>query len=425
MTGSPTLLRVVGTRRLAISIFNTVVGAGIFVLPASVAGLIGPGAPFAYLACTVAILLVALCFAAAGSRVSAPGGAYAYVSAGLGPWPGVVTGVLQWLSDTLSWSSVAAGFAAAVGLYVPAAGTGPGRVALLVLVLGALAAINVRGVRQSTTFLEGVTIVKLTPLVLFVAMGAALAVTATAQPAAPAADVLARTTLVLLFAYAGVESALALSGEVVDPSRTVPRAVLTALLAISALYMVVHLIAAAALGGALAGSTTAPLADAGARLGGSWLRQVMLAGTTLSMFGYLSALALSSPRLLYSLGNAGMLPAPLARVHPRFRTPWVAILAQTALVVAIASTGTFAVLVPMASAAILSVYLLVCLAAWRLQRADRSAGAFSVPALVPAAGIAVIVWMLASARPHELALEGAVIAGASLLYFVRRTPARA
>jgi basic amino acid/polyamine antiporter, APA family len=425
LADTPTLLRAVGTRRLAISIFNTVVGAGIFVLPASVAGLIGAGAPFAYLACTVAILLVALCFAAAGSRVSAAGGAYAYVSAGLGPWPGVVTGVLQWLSDTLSWSSVAAGFAAAVTLYVPAAAGGPGRVALLAVVLGALAAINVRGVRQSTTFLEGVTVVKLAPLVLFVAMGAGLALTATVRPAVPAADTLARTTLVLLFAYAGVESALALSGEVVNPSRAVPRAVLTALVAISALYMVVHFIAVAALGDALAGSATAPLADAGGQLGGTWLRQVMLAGTTLSMFGYLSALALASPRLLYSLGSGGMLPAALARVHPRFRTPWIAILTQTALVVAIASTGTFAVLVPMASVAILSVYLLVCLAAWRLQRIDRSAGAFSVPAVVPAAGVVVILWMLASARWHELALEGTVVAGASLLYFLRRASARA
>jgi len=164
MTGDATLLRALGTRRLAVSIFNTVVGAGIFVLPATVFGLAGAGAPFAYLACTVAILFVALSFASAGSRVTDAGGAYTYVGAGLGPWAGGVTGILQWLSDTLSNASVATAFAAAVGVYLPAVSGGIGRTLLLVIVIGALAALNLRGIKRSTTFLEAVTVAKLVPL---------------------------------------------------------------------------------------------------------------------------------------------------------------------------------------------------------------------------------------------------------------------
>ena len=422
MSQPPALLRALGTRRLAVGIFNTVVGAGIFVLPATVAGLAGPAAPYAYLACTVAMLLVALSFAAAGSRVPAAGGAYAYVHAGLGAWAGSVTGVLQWLSDTLASASVAAAFAAAVGLYVPGAGGGIGRVALLAAVLGGLAALNIRGIRQSAGFLEAITVVKVAPLLLFVAAGLGLAIARTEPPALPTADVLGRTTLVLLFAFAGVESALALSGEVRDPARSIPRAVLAALGGISVLYILVHTVASAALGAALVDTSAAPLSAAGDRIGGSALRQTMLAATTISMFGYLSALATATPRLLYSMGASGLLPSRLGVVHAAFRTPWIAIVAQATLVVAIASTGSFAVLVPMASVAILTVYLMVCAAAMPLQRRLSGGGVFTVPAAVPLLGIAVIAWMLANATWRELAIEAAVVVGATALHLIRRPP---
>ncbi len=419
MSDAPALLRELGSRRLAVGIFNTVVGAGIFVLPATVAGLAGASAPYAYLACTVAMLFVALSFAAAASRVPAAGGAYAFVHAGLGPWAGSVTGILQWLSDTLASASVAAAFAAAAGLVLPGAGGGIGRVALLVAVLGALAALNIRGIRQSAAFLEAITVVKVAPLLVFVLAGLGIAVAGTAAPSPPTADVLGRTTLVLLFAFAGVESALALSGEVRDPARSIPRAVLAALGGISVLYILVHTVASAALGGALADTSAAPLAAAGDRIGGGVLRQTMLAATTISMFGYLSALATATPRLLYSMGAGGLLPSALGTVHAAFRTPSIAIVAQALLVVAIASTGSFAVLVPMASVAILTVYLMVCAAAIPLQRQQPGIG-FSVPAAVPLLGMAVIVWMLANATWRELAIEAAVIVGATALHVARR-----
>jgi len=420
MSGDATLLRALGTRRLAISIFNTVVGAGIFVLPATVFGLAGGGAPFAYLACTVAILFVALSFASAGSRVTEAGGAYRYVSAGLGPWAGNVTGILQWLSDTLSNASVATAFAAAIGVYWPPVSAGAGRSLLLAVVIGALAALNLRGIRRSATFLEAVTVAKLAPLLLLVTLGLALLPGRVDVPSLPDIDTLGRTALVLLFAFAGIESALALSGEVQTPERTIPRALLVALVGISGLYLLIHLVAVAALGDGLAAASAAPLAAAGNAVAGPWLQQVMLAGTAISMFGYLTALSTATPRLLYSMGTQGLLPAALGHVNPAHRAPSVAIVTQAIVVVAVASTGSFAVLAPMASVAILTVYVLVCLAAWRLQERQPAAGRFTVPAWVPFAAVAVLLWMLANATMKELAIELAVIAAASLLHVVRQ-----
>jgi APA family basic amino acid/polyamine antiporter len=243
-------------------------------------------------------------------------------------------------------------------------------------------------------------------------------------PPLPEPDTLGRTALVLLFAFAGIESALALSGEVRDPARTIPRALLIALLGISGLYLLVHYVSVAALGDALASASAAPLSAAGAAIAGPWLQQVMLAGTAISMFGYLTALSTATPRLLYSMGAAGLLPTVLGRVNPTYRTPSVAIVTQAIVIVAVASTGSFAVLAPMASVAILTVYLLVCIAAWRLQRLQPGEGLFTIPAWVPVAGAAVLVWMLANATMRELAVEGLVIVAASLLYLARRNPSR-
>ena len=139
-------------------------------------------------------------------------------------------GVLAWLSDVLASAGVAAGLSAALATYLPLAGDGIGRGLVLGVVIGSIAAINIRGVRQGAAFVEGMTIVKLLPLLLFVVVGASLMTwDRRLLPTWPTVDVLGRTMLVLMFAYSGAESAMSLSGEIERPERTVPRALLMAL----------------------------------------------------------------------------------------------------------------------------------------------------------------------------------------------------
>jgi APA family basic amino acid/polyamine antiporter len=418
-----TLVRAVGVRALAAGVFNTTVGAGIFVLPAIVAGMLGAGAPVAYLACAGAMAFVVLSFAAAGSRVQEAGGMYAYIGAAFGPWAGFLGGVMVWLSDTLASASVATALAAAVALYVPAVTEGTGRLLFLIAVVGGLAVINVRGVRQGAGFVEAVTVAKLLPLIVFVGVGVfLLPADASLAPAWPEPAALGRTALVLLFAFSGAESVLALSGEVANPARTIPRGLLVALAGITVLYGAIQLVAFGALGSALAESTAAPLADAAGRLGGDGFRGLLLAGTVISMFGYVSAVALSTPRTVFALGRSGVLPSALARIHPTFRTPHVAIATQATILVAVAASGTFAVLAPMASVAVVTGYLATALAAWRLQSRDvrLEAAPFRVSPAVYAAAAAVCLWLLSNAQPWELLLEGGVLAGASAAFWIAR-----
>src|SRR5437773_9485004 len=125
------LVRAIGLRRLTASIVNVTVGAGIFVLPAIVAGFLGPAAPLAYLVCAALMALIVLCFASAGSRVSLTGGLYAYVEAAFGPFVGFLAGVLFWLMASFAVASVASAFAGSIGVVWAPLGAGIGRTVVL------------------------------------------------------------------------------------------------------------------------------------------------------------------------------------------------------------------------------------------------------------------------------------------------------
>jgi len=236
------------------------------------------------------------------------------------------------------------------------------------------------------------------------------------------ADV-ARNSTLLIFAFAGVESALAPSGEVKDIARTVPRAVFIALSGITLLYVGLQMVAQGVLGPELATART-PLADAAGRVFGPWGRTLLLVGAAVSMFGYLCGMILAIPRALFALARDGFLPRVVASVHPRFHTPYVAIAVQVTIACAFAITSTFERLAILANLTLLLLYGACCLAAWQLRRRGVQAG--GVPFVVPGGGAApiaacvVIAWMLTGIRAAEWAAMGLALLAASVVYTVAR-----
>ena len=427
------LVRALGVWGLAAGIVNVTVGGGIFRLPSAAASSLGGAAPIAYLVCAGAMALIVLCFAEAGSRVDLTGGPYAYVEVAFGPFVGFLAGVMLWVVGTLALSAVTTLFADSVGALVPALAGGAARAGLLVAVLALFAAINVAGVRQGNAVNAVATVAKLLPLLLLVAVGA-LAVRGgnLGWSETPAANDVARASAVLIFAFAGIESALVPSGEVKDVARTVPRAIFLAMIGITALYLAVHMVTQGILGGALAGHPT-PLAEAAGRAMGPAGRTLLLAGASISMFGYIGGMTLAVPRALFALGRDGFLPRALASVHPRHRTPHVAIAAQAVVTIALALTSGFERLAILANLATLLLYAACCLAAWELRRRDVRAGGypFRVPggAVVPFLALGAIAYLLSSITLDEWAMAGAVVAVSALLYLLThgtraRRPAR-
>ncbi len=420
------LVRAIGFRTLVASIVNATVGAGIFVLPAAVAGGIGAAAPVAYLVCAITMGLIVTCFALAGSRVSQTGGLYAYIEVAFGPFVAFLGGVLLWVSSFLAVAGIATALSASLGALVPFVAGRAGRLAFLVAVFGSLALANIRGVRQGGRVVELLTVAKLLPLAVFIGAGVFFVhPAAVGWPGMPDAGATGQTVLLLIFAFVGVEVALVPTGEVRDPMRAVPRAVYAALAVTTLLYMAIQLVAQGVLGGALAGFADAPLAAAADRFLGPAGRTLLLLGASVSMFGYLGGDMLASPRLLYAFGRDRILPTGLARVHPRHRTPHVAIAIHAVLVCALSFVGSFGPLILMSNVAVLTLYLLCCAAAWRLLRSDARGGtdgAFNPPGarLVPPIACAAIIWILAQATRQEFAVEALVIAFASALYLLAR-----
>jgi amino acid transporter len=398
MTNPDALLsRALGVRELAANVFNYTVGSGIFVLPAFAVLQLGSAAPLAYVTCAVVIGLVVLCFAEAGSRVSSTGGPYAYVETALGPMFGFVAGCLVLSTGTSAAAAVSSVLARSILQLFPGV---PGWVTPVVILtlVATLVAINLRGVRTGARVIEAATVAKLLPLLAFVAIGVFFIEPANlAWTDVPHISTVLSTAGVVIFAFSGIEGSLVPSGEVKNPSRTVPLAVFLALGAATVLYLAIQFVALGIQGLELANERTTPLATAAGAVVGPIGRTVLIVGAVISMFGYLSANVLSEPRGLFAFSRDGFLPKALAAVHPQFHTPHVAILVYGVIVGAIALSGTFETLAVFANLAALMLYFLCAVAAWVLRRRDvRTDGEpFQAPggSLVPIAACLSIAWV--------------------------------
>jgi APA family basic amino acid/polyamine antiporter len=425
-TGNPDALlsRELGTRQLAANIFNYTVGSGIFALPAFAVLQLGSAAPLAYLACAVIIGLVVMCFAEAGSRVSATGGPYAYVETALGPMWGFVAGCLVLTTGGSAAAGVANLVARSILTLVPHAQDWMTPV-LVVLLIGTLMAINYRGVKTGARVIETVTVAKLLPLLAFVAIGIFFI-----EPSnlvwsdVPSAGSVLATAGVVLFAFSGIEGSLIPSGEVKNPSKTVPRAAFLALGAATLLYLAIQFVALGIMGTALANDSTTPLASAANAVVGPVGRTVLVVGAVISMFGYLSANVLSEPRGVFAMSRDGFLPRLLSSVHPAFHTPHLAIIVYGTAIAGIALSGTFETLAKFANLAAVLLYFLCAVAAFILRKKDvRTDGEpFLAPGgpFVPIAACLALTWLFyETVEPDEFVALMIVLAVVFALYFLR------
>ena len=418
------LSKELGVRQLAAIIFNYVVGAGIFVLPAIAAGMLGPAAVLAYLVCAAVVSLMVLCFAEAGSRVAASGGPYAYVEAAVGPFAGFLVGVMNLLSAVSACAAVtgifASSFAALTGITAPAT-----RPIVMLVVLCAAGIVNVRGVRGGARLVELSAAVKLVPLVGFVVVGAFFVrPDYLAWPVVPPLSSVFGTAGIIILAFMGIEGALQPSGEVRHPERTVPRAAFLAIGGVVVLYVAIQLVAQGLVGPGLTADRVSPLAHAAGVTLGPVGRTIMLAGATASMFGFLCGSVLAGPRSIFAFGRDGFLPSVFAAVHPARHTPHVAIVAFVVVALGLGLTGTFEQLAIFTNVAGLLVYIAVAISAWVLRVRDvrLTAPPFRTPGgpLVPSlACLCIVAVIYATVTRSEVLALGVVLLVSSGVYAVR------
>ena len=358
---------------------------------------LGPAAPLAYILGAALFAPIVLCFAAAGSRFTTTGGPYRYVETAFGKVPGLAVAALFWISNVAGSGSMAAILVSQAAHILPVLELPLPRAFFLAVVYSILFTLNARGVKLGTRAIIAFAAAKMIPLLLLAAGGLMLVHPGNLRiVTAPDAHSLGRALVVAVFAYSGIETALAPSGELRDPARVVPGAALVGVGIVVLLYVSLQIAAQGILGPALAGHD-APLSAVAERLvpGSAGL---VIVTASVSLIGVLLGDLLGSSRLLYALAEDGFLPSALASVSAKHRVPTRAIFAHAAVAWVLAASGTFNTLAMVSGAAFCVVYMACCAAAWRLQSrgAAETSAPFRLPGggLIPAVGITCLILVL-------------------------------
>jgi APA family basic amino acid/polyamine antiporter len=414
------LRRELGKWDLAAIGINQVIGSAIFILPSQVAAQLGNWSPIAFLAVGLASLLVALCFAEVGSRFEGTGGPYLYARAAFGRFVAFEVGWMQWFTRVTGQAAVVNAIALALGFYWPVMTVGAGRISMIVAVTVALAWVNVRGIRQSAIVINLFTIAKLAPLAIFIAVGFWFIDADRLIPLGHVSLNEASTgALLLVFAFGGYEVISIPAGEATDPRGHVRFAFVTTIVAVTVVMTMAQIVAMGTLPN-LATSAT-PLADASLLSMGAAGALLISAGSVISMTGNNMGTVLTGSRALFALAENHELPRFFRAIHPRYHTPSNAIIFTAIVALALALSGSFAVLAVASAIARLVIYISVSAATIRLRHRTCGgairAALFVVPGgtLVPLLAITVSLMMLAGAtRQQLLGGAAALIVGAVL-----------
>ena len=419
------LVRVIGTGALGLSVVNMVVGAGIFVMPGLVAAVIGPAAILAYLICSVTVALVFLCFAEVGSRVSRSGGAYAYVEEAFGPFVGFIASILFWFGfSALADAAITVIMVDSIAIVVPMLGESIPRAVFIIALLTFLAAVNVRGVKAGVRLYIFNTLAKLVPLLLLVGAGLfVINIEYLAIPEWPSAASIGASTILLFYAFNGAESALNASGEIQNPSKTVPLGLLLGLGGILLLYVGLQTVAQGVLGPELANDTEAPLVAVATAVFGDWGGKMLIAGVVISIYSNLSGDMLGGPRVVFASSLDNNLPRFLGKVHPKYKTPHIAIIFFAVVIGVFALSGTFKYLAVVATGSLLLVDLGVILAVLRLRQRDGlpKDGEFRLPfgPVIPLLSCAIVGWLLLQVPLNEAATIVTLVGACAVIYAIR------
>jgi amino acid transporter len=422
----PGLIRAIGPWALTAFAINATVGAGIFGLPARIQALVGNYSILVIVLCGALIALIALCFAEVGSRFDRTGGPQLYASVTFGPVSGFSVGWMFWISRLASCSAIVNLLVDYGTVLCPPLQDPRARALVITAVVVAYTWLNVRGIRQvaavSTTFTVG----KLMPLLAFVGVGLFFVEPAAlSAPTLPGSAEFATAVLLATYAFYGFDATTLVAGEVRNPARSIPFAILVTVGSVVALYAAIQLVCVATLPN-LAQSER-PLADAASLFAGPWGGTAIALGAVVSSLGVFGPVFTGGTRLLYAMAEQSQLPGMMARLHAGFRTPHWSVLATGVAILILALSGSFIYLAKLSLISRVAVFAITCATLPIMRRRPNlPEAAFKLPAgslFGYGAAILCVLFLAASSMRELLDVAIAVMAGLAIFgvsRFVRR-----
>lgn len=405
---------------------NGIIGSGIFLLPNKAMSIIGPASILVMLFDMLLVLAITFCFAEASGLFKDNGGSYIYAKAAFGDFVGYEIGFLNWAVRIIAFSTMAVGFATALGGVIPAWDNVIMKDIIVTVIFIVLMIVNLLDLKIYEMIQNVATLAKILPFVLFIVIGAFYIQPINFMPLFPGGHYTPGTfgsaAVMLFFAFTGFESLAIAAAEMENPQKNLPKATLVAIFAVSAIYILLLACAIGIMGYELA-DTSAPVQEAFGRVAGTFGTTVVAAGTLISIGSLCIASSFVTPRCGLALAEQHMLPHFLADRN-RFGAPYWCIIISTIIAALIAYTGSFAFLAGISVVSRFSQYIPTCLSVLVFRKTMPDAPrAFKIPfgPLIPVIAILTSLWLLSQAKLEQLIMGlGAAVIALPFYYFVRK-----
>ena len=405
---------------------GAIVGADIYVASAITASMLGPASLIAWVVAGALATVIALTLAECARICPEVGGPYAYTARAFGPFAGFLAGWSMWIAELTALPVFAIAFTNYLGAFVELSNTEVHLVRIAFLAL--LTAINVASVRLAGRVNDALTLLKLAPLVALVlgAMGYAALhggeVGARLNPFAPFGfERFPEALTLIVWAYMGFELSTVPAGEVANPSKTIPRAMAIGMAIVTVFYLTTNLAVYSLVGTDELAASRTPLRDAATVVFGGIGAALMTVGAMISVSGSNESDMLGASRLSFAMAADGLLPHRLASVHPRFRTPWLALLAQAVIAMSLTFVDALPGLISFAVVNLMVSFLLSAFALLRLRRGHPPRGILH--RTLPYLSIAVCIGLLAALSVTNL-VQGAAVLVVGSAVFLAASPRR-
>ncbi len=400
-------------------VVGSIVGADIYVASALTAGLIGPFAIVVWVAAAVCATVLALVFAYCSYYLPLVGGPFAYVSEAFDDFYGFIAGWSLWIAEILSLPVFAIAFTQYLGFFISLS---PLEVVLVKgLFLAALTLVNIVGVKAAGRVNDVLTMVKLLPLLALVVVGlGSFAIGpgrffANYTPLAPLGFANFGAALVLIFwAYVGFELGTFPASEVKDPKRNIPRAIISGMIIVTAFYLFTNFVVFGTVPWQSLAVSNTPLVLVGAALFGGAGAAFMTAGALVSVSGSDESGILGTARLSYAMAIDGLFPKVFALVHPKYGTPFSALVIEGIIAFFLSLLAGISGLISFAVFNLAFSFLVTCLALTILSMGKEDT--LHGQRILPWIGIAICIYLLISTSFFDKLIGGLVILAGIPIY---------